>query len=816
MAMNYKKSYIPIKVFISYLVLSILVIVTGWVLYTENKVFYETEGKLIAEKDKIIEVSNLFSDIYKTESLARRTIQSNSEIDFKNFTKQTQYLNSNIDSLKLKVNNKYQTILLDSVKYLLSKKTDNIKQLKLIKSEANDEIAVKNAINDLTKMEASLRKLQVKDFTKYPEAMGDYQLKVLKKYVNYLNQNIPDDSTNTLSKKASDSIIAASKTLLNQVKTETEKKKKSLNNEENKLLQNELSISDQLRKILNVIEREIIITTTKTNSEKQISLKRTNKIVTIAAVFGLLLTIFFSVLILNDFSKTELYKSQLEIANTKTKILLKNREQLISTVSHDLKTPLSTILGYTELLDNSELNNKQSYYTKNIKGSSKYISQLVQDLLDFTQIETGKITLEYIPFSLKNVISEVAVSIKSIYKQKRIELIIDIEDKLEKNIISDPFRLRQVFTNIIGNAYKFTETGFIKIVAKSNTEKNLIEITIEDSGIGIEKSKQELVFEEFTQADQSIEKKYGGTGLGLTISKKIIEFLHGKLYLESDINKGSVFHIEIPLKYEEPKIVNTPPIKSNFDIKEITAVVVDDDPNLLGLTTEILRQNQIKVLAYSNPLKALSAIENNAFDIVLTDIQMPEIDGFEFLEKLKKSKFYSYTNQPVIAITGRADLDQNIYKNAGFSHVVNKPYSPKILVEIITSILNKKPITMNQTNQNNQKEKFDKDFSLQSLKSFLPNETLALNNVLSSFMINTIESIESMENALLDNNLERIKEISHRMYPMFKQIESNEIAQILQNIERKDFTFTELEFIIKSLKFKIDNLFLLLEKELVV
>jgi CHASE3 domain sensor protein len=268
--MNSKKSYIPFKIFISYLILAALFVGVGWFLYSESNVFSKTESKIAKENSKILKVSNLLSNVYKTESLARITIQSNSEKDFKNYASKTDSLKSDIDSLKLLVTTPYQIALLDSVKFLLSKKTQNIKQLKAIKNKTDDEVSVKKAIEDLTKMEASLRKLQLEDFVKYPLAMGDYQRNVLKKYVTYLNQNIPDDSTNTLTKKASDSILLASKTLLNQVKKETTKKKELLNFEEDKLLQNELSISEQLRKVLNIVESKSSKTQQKTILKEKI------------------------------------------------------------------------------------------------------------------------------------------------------------------------------------------------------------------------------------------------------------------------------------------------------------------------------------------------------------------------------------------------------------------------------------------------------------------------------------------------------------------------------------------------------------------
>lgn len=809
--MTSKKSYIPIKVFISYLILAALFVGVSWFLYSENKGFSEAESKAAKINSKILKVSNLLSNIYETESLARITIQSDSKKDFQNYISKTGSLKLEIDSLKLLVTTKYQITLLDSVKLLLSKKTNNIKQLKAIKNKTNDEEALKKAINDLTKMESSLRKLQLEDFIKHPTELGSYQRNVLKKYVTYLNENIPDDSSNTLSKKESDSIIMISKTLLNKVKNATSKKKFTLNFEENKLLQNELLISDQLRKVLSIIEREIIRNTTRNYLEKEKSLKKNNQIVTIAAVLGLFSTVFFLILILNDFSKTQSYKKQLEKANSTTKKLLRNREQLISTVSHDLKTPLSTIVGYTELLGNSELTKKQLYFTNNIKGSSEYITKLIQDLLDFTQIEAGKITIEKIPFSLNKIISEVAKSIQSIYKQKPIALSIEIDAAFQNKILGDPFRLKQIVTNIIGNAFKFTAEGFIKIQVNANIEDHFITIKVEDSGIGIQEDKQQLIFEEFTQANENIEKKYGGTGLGLTISKKMVEILGGKLSLKSVYGKGSIFEIELPLLFDSSsqKIQEI-----GYSGNKLTAVVIDDDINLLNLTTEILQQNNFKVLSFNNASDAIEALEINDFYFIITDIQMPEIDGFLFLKKLNESSTINIDKKPIIAITGRTDLKTEIYIKAGFTNVIRKPYSPKVLLEILDSILNNGKSQFYEIEKIESKAEPIKRYSLTSLKMFLSNDENVVKKFLISFTKSTKENVSIVEKAVSEKNILKVKEIAHRMNPMFKQIEAHEIVEILNDLEYKEISFEELEIKFKVLKTAITSLFLLLENEI--
>lgn len=809
--MGYKNSNIPLKVFISYIILVSLVASVGWILYTENKDYSKIENTIALEKNKILKVSNLFSNIYKTESLARKTILSNSESDFKDYIKETDSLQSKIKSLKETISNKSQIKLLDSVAILLQEKTENIEQLKKIKNKTSDESSVNNAIEELTQLEFSLQKLQLSDFTKNPEKLGSYQKRVLQNYIEYLNQNIPDDNSNTLTKKETDSILSASKRLLSKVKSETQKKKESLSIEENKLLTNELLISAQLRKVLRIAEQEILSSSIKSNAKKEKALKTINQIVTYAAIAGLLLTIFFSILIASDFSKTQLYKKQLEIANFKTKNLLKNREQLISTVSHDLKTPLTTIIGYTELLEHTDLNNKQSYYSKNIKNSSEYISRLVQDLLDFSQIEAGKINFEKKPFSLTETIKEVCNNLQSTFEKKKIEVQIHTDPKLDKLILGDAFRLKQVLTNIIGNAYKFTPKGFIKISTAIDSNQNKIVISIEDSGIGIEKSSQSLIFEEFTQANESIEKNYGGTGLGLAISKKIISLLDGELYLKNSSPKGSCFEIKLPLVFAEQRETKQQSTTvSTIKDYDKNIVIVDDDPELLHLTSEVLKQFY-NVITFPNAIQALEYMRTENFDLLITDIQMPVKDGFELVGDLQKNK--NYKNQAIIAVSGRIDLNENIYRKAGFTTLLHKPFSPKILLETIEAVFNKTTLPI-QNSEESLTKKTDASFSLVALKLFLKDDNEAIKNVISSFINSTNSNLFLLENTIETLDQNKIKEIAHKMNPMFKQIQAYEIGVILNKLETINYKPEELNTLFATLKAKIKALILLLEKEL--
>ncbi len=802
--MKTKSNNIPVKVFVSYIALTALVFSVGWILYSENKVFSQVESKLNLEENKVLKISKLFSNVYKTESLARRTIQSNSATDFKNYLLETDSLGLRIDSLKTIVSSKYQISLLDSVSVLLSDKTKNIKKLQIIKSQNTDEASVKNAISELDKLEFSLSKLRLKDFHKNPDNLSRYQRNVLQNYVEYLNKNIPDDSTNTLSKKASDSILAASKRLLNSVKNKTERKRNALNLEEKKLLNNEILISDQLRKVLHLIEREVIVYSIKNNNEKDKSLKRINEIVTIAAIIGLLFTVFFSILIANDFSKTQLYKKQLEVANFKTRNLLKSREQLISTVRHDLKTPLSTIAGYTELLDNSDLSKKQAYFTTNIKNSVDYITRLVKDLLDFSQIEAGKIIIEAKPFSLKKTIKTVSKNIQSVYSQKDIRLVLNIDEELNQPILGDEFRLQQVLTNLIGNAYKFTTEGFINISAELIHNKNTVLLSINDSGIGIEQDSQELIFEEFAQANEAIEKTFGGTGLGLSISKKITHLLGGNLYLKESSAKGSCFEIQLPITFAPSNQAHA--TKSTMYVPEVqnrTIIVVDDDTDLLQLTTQVLKRFY-NVLSFSDGNEAINTINKTAFDLLITDIQMPIIDGFTLVSTIRDMNNNYYDNQPIIAMTGRTDLAETTYTKAGFTVVLSKPFTPALLLKTIDAIFLEKSIPDQDKIMNGSDTSL---FSLESLGSFLNNDKDEIRTIIESLIDTTKTNLIALRENIELSNFEMVKQVAHKMGPMFRQIEANEIAGILRILETADLNTKESTDYYMQLEAKINYLF---------
>ncbi|MNS97797.1 Aerobic respiration control sensor protein ArcB [compost metagenome] len=289
----------------------------------------------------------------------------------------------------------------------------------------------------------------------------------------------------------------------------------------------------------------------------------------------------------------------------------------------------------------------------------------------------------------------------------------------------------------------------------------------------------------------------------------------GSLSLESIFGKGSTFTIQLPLLFDNSLNIPVSDLKPKMakNTKKQTFIVVDDDINLLNLTTGVLKQEQHQVFSFTNPAKALETIRTTPFDFVITDIQMPEIDGFLFLEKLRELPDTIFKNQPVIALTGRTDLDISVYKNAGFTTVIKKPYSPKILLETIQHILDHEEIPITESTEN-ANENASQIYSLETLKDFLGQDESALKEVLKSFIETSIENLGFLKTAVQEKNHDEIKSIAHRIAPMFKQIQANEIGELLKDLEKEDLNTIDLKGTFSDLEGKIKILFKELKREI--
>ncbi|MAB38777.1 MAG: hybrid sensor histidine kinase/response regulator [Aequorivita sp.] len=792
------KNKFTFKIILSYLVLGALAVLVGFFLYSEFKNFTAESSETTGEK-KFIETGTLINLVYETDGFSRLALLTESDEDFEKYMAKTDSLFRKIDEIKSLTTNDFQIKQLDSVKTLLKEKNRNIEQLRILRLTNQKDTSLDDIMREVRKLEASVGLNSVESLIKNPSKLNTRERKIWQNYADYLNSDATRD-TSTVKSKTVDSMLTAARYIVSEAKKENSRIRESLIQKENELIRNDLNISERLREIIASFDREI---TKNNNLEKQQrakSMERTKEILKFAGILGGIVVLLFSYFILSDFFRAERFKKNLEESKNYAESLLKSREQLISTVSHDLKTPLNTISGYSELFENSTLSEKQKYYLAQITSSSHFISHLVDDLLDFSKLEAGKLPIESVPFSLENIIIEAGNAVKQQFPQKAVDLKFSISQEIKSKIFeSDPLRIRQIINNLVGNAFKFTENGSVEIKVEE-LEKfdkiSKIKISVIDTGIGISEEKQQLIFNEFTQAETEIAHKFGGSGLGLAISKKLTELLGGSLKVESVLGEGSNFILILPLKNSDRILTKTIP-KEHISFEGLKAVIIDDDESMRALLQEIFEQMEITSEAFESyeQLKTsnFGSRAESRPDFILTDIQMPKTDGFTVLEKLKNGEINSYKNQPVIAMTGSREHSRDFYLNKGFSEMLPKPFSKQELVAVLERIF---PNRRNFSEEYIVDEIFKSNsadngkFDLSLLKSFL-NTPEALEGVLEVFNVQTEKDLQQIKNSIAENDTKTISEIAHRMLTMFRQIRAKEVIPILEKME--DYTAETVE-----------------------
>lgn len=496
----------------------------------------------------------------------------------------------------------------------------------------------------------------------------------------------------------------------------------------------------------------------------------------VAILIGVTLYTIFSYIKTNNRSK-----KQLRTAKEQSDELAATKERFLANMSHEIRTPLNAISGFSQLLAKEKLTEKQREKLNIIQTSSNHLTDLINQILDLTKLQSNKLPVEKVSFQLSNELNWIANVLQNELTKRKNLFHIQIEENVPDHLLGDPMKLKQIVLNLCSNAAKFTENGNIYLQIQSIQKKNdqlELRIRVKDEGIGIPPEKQSSIFDEFEQAESSTQRKFGGTGLGLSITKKLIELLEGSIELKSEMGKGTTITVHLPFQVgvEEAAEINPGSNTQMSFLEGKNILVVDDEPFNRKLLVTMLHQHNIYTEEAENGKEAIQKIQNEHFDVVFMDLRMPEMDGKKATRIIRSELQLNKDELIVIALTANAQLlNEKDCESNGFNACMQKPFTESKLIEILNL-----PI---KTHEEEQKEYSMGLYNLENLRNLSAGDDGFFTEMVETFMVSTAKSKEELNQLKKQFDFDAIAEIAHKMASPCAHLEANKMHETLRSIE---------------------------------
>lgn len=794
------------KIIVGYIVL--IGLLFGAIVYTFQQM------SLLAEPTGVEENINnrrhithrIISKLYDAE-ITGQTLRIGKLGEYSNYIKKMKEVNASIDSLEAMLTDTIQLARLDTVRTLLKSKQWNMFAVIEAMQDNPTDALYQQELDSLIASQDSLlnaphiRRKVVTHHNSYTirhKKKGFFKrladVFAPKEDSTLVNNVIQEEYTDTLNEVYSpvDTITNMLAGIQHKVFQTKQKQTRMLNARLERLRMAGNNLSQRVNQLLENIETdEQTAYKARLTQEREIRQKAARTMANIA-IAAIAMVLIFSIVIAKDIARGNHYRKELEKAKLYAENLLVAREKLMLTITHDIKAPAGSIIGYIDLLVRLVKDKRQLFYLNNMKSSARHLLDLVTSLLDYHRLEAGKMDVQRIAFNPNELFAHIHNGFLLLAEKKGLKLNLNIRFNPSLTLEGDPFRIRQIAENLLSNALKFTATG--EITLNADYSKEVFTFSVTDTGCGMTEQEQQRIFQEFTRLRSAQGQE--GFGLGLSITRKLTELLGGEISVSSAPGKGSTFRVEIPMRQTETHDAaeKTDSRQENIHKKQLHILLIDDDRIQMNLTEAMLKSildnhqgSSPDIRCCEQPEEVFSLLLSEQFDLVFTDLQMPAMNGIELLQRIRNLNVAQAKTIPVIAITARGDMNESDFQAKGFAGMLQKPFSRQDLMLTLKKTLPKDETADNASPcpEHFQTSAGKNEFNFAPLTAFSEDDPEAALEIMSTFINETEQSIQKLAQAAKEENMEQACAIAHKMLPTFIMIEAKEAVPALQWLERK-------------------------------